>query len=133
MIFNRKTNKLIGKYSIQKLPYFRRIFIDSLDALAPSRNMLGLLELDVTTARKKIREARRNGGRISLQAFIIKSIAAAVNEFKELNSILSKNKLIIFEDVDINIPLELSVEGVQFPKQVVIRKANEKSVAAIFL
>lgn len=58
MIFNRKTNKLIGKYSIQKLPYFRRIFIDSLDALAPSRNMLGLLELDVTTARKKISKAK---------------------------------------------------------------------------
>jgi energy-converting hydrogenase A subunit M len=132
MLFRRKNDNEIGQYTIQKLSYFRRIFIDSLDVLTPIHNMLALLEFDITDARKKIREEIRKGRRISLQAFIIKSIASAVSESKELNSILSKNRLVIFDDIDINIPLELNIEGDKFPRQIIIRKASEKSIEEIF-
>ena len=122
---------LVGAYTVSKLPYFRRIFIDSLDVMAPSPSMLALLELDITDARRSVREARRKGADLSFQAFILKSIADALGEWPQLNSIPTRRKLYVFEDIDINIPLELDIDGVQFPKQVVIRKANEKSVVDI--
>lgn len=127
---DRETD-LLGNYTVRRFPHFRRVFIDSLDVLAPSRNMLGLVELDITDARRAIREARRKGRAISLQAFLIKSIAEAVHDWPELNSIPKGNRLFLFDDVDINMPLELDIEGVRFPKQVVIRRANEKSVFEI--
>lgn len=122
----------IGQYTVKKLSFFRRISIDTFDALAPSPYMLALMEYDVTDARRKIREKKRNGNPVSFQSFIIKAIASAVDEFKELNSIISGNKLFIFEDIDINIPLELNTDGEKFPRQIIIRKADKKSAEDIF-
>lgn len=132
MIIVKDNDPEIGKYTVQKLSFFRRISMDTFDALAPSSNMLALTELDVTIARKKIRERNVKGNRISFQAFILKAIANTVDEFKELNSVLSGNKLFIFDDIDINIPLELKTAGEKFPRQIVIRRSNEKSADEIF-
>jgi len=122
----------IGQYTVKKLSFFRRISIDTFDALAPSPFMLALMEFDVTDTRSKIREKKRSGNPVSFQSFIVKAIASAINEFKELNSIISGNKLFIFEDIDINIPLELDTDGERFPRQIIIRKADKRSVEDIF-
>ena len=128
----RSKPDLIGNYTVEKLPFFRRIFIDSLDVMAASPNMLALVEFDITDARRAVREARRVGAEVSFQAFFLKSIAEALREWPELNAIPTRRKLFVFEDVDINMPLELDIGGVQFPKQIVIRRANTKSVTDIY-
>jgi len=129
---DRKKEDLLGHYTVKKLSPFRRITIDSLDVLTPIHNMLALLEVDITEAREKIRKGIREGRPVSLQAFIIKSIASAVEANKELNSFLVKKRIYTFDDVDINIPLELNREGVMFPGQVVIRRTSGKSVEDIY-
>ncbi|HPF02314.1 MAG TPA: 2-oxo acid dehydrogenase subunit E2 [Bacteroidales bacterium] len=131
-IFYKSNDPEIGQYTIKKLSFFRRISIDTFDALAPSPYMLALMEFDVTDARRKIRQKKRNGSPVSFQSFIVKAIASAVDEFKELNSIISGKRLFIFEDIDINIPLELNTDGEKFPRQIIIRKADRKSAEDIF-
>ena len=123
---------LIGNYTVRTLPFFRRIFIDSLNVMAASPNMLALVEFDIAGSRSAVREARRHGAEVSFQAFFLKSVAEAVSEWPELNAIPTKKKLYVFEDIDINMPLELDIDGVQFPKQIVIRRANTKSVTDIY-
>ncbi|MBN2051760.1 MAG: 2-oxo acid dehydrogenase subunit E2 [Spirochaetales bacterium] len=132
MALDGKKEDLLGHYTVNKLSPFRRITIDSLDVLTPVHNMLALLEVDITEAREKIRKGIREGKPLSLQAFIIKSIASAVEANKEMNSFLLKNRIYTFDDVDINIPLELNRQGEMFPGQVVIRRASEKSVEDIY-
>lgn len=129
---DRTKDKEIGNYRVRNLPYFRRIFVDTLEVMAPSANMLAQVELDVTDARRIVREHAREGVCLSFQAFLIKSIAAAINEFKDLNSVQWGYRQVIFEDVDFNIPLELTLDGEVYPRQIVIRKTNEKSAEDIY-
>jgi pyruvate/2-oxoglutarate dehydrogenase complex dihydrolipoamide acyltransferase (E2) component len=44
---------------------------------------------------------------------------------------LGRKKMVSFEDVDIPIPIERNIGGVQRPLAYIIRKANEKTVAQI--
>ncbi len=121
----------IGKYEIKKPSFLRRLMIEGLDAIPPGHTMMALLELDVTKARKALRGLRANGRKVSLFAFVIKAIATAVSENKELNSIRGAKGIVEFEDIDVNVPMELNSAGEKFPRQLVIRKAHEKSVERI--
>jgi pyruvate/2-oxoglutarate dehydrogenase complex dihydrolipoamide acyltransferase (E2) component len=88
-----------------------------------------LLEVDVTEARRLIKQNRHSGRKISFTAWLIKSIAdcvvfhppvAGVNDAK-------RNKVLVFEDVDISIVVEKEVNGVRVPLPYVIRKADKKT------
>lgn len=127
----RRSDELLGDYEARPWPFFRRVFADSLDALAPSPYLLGLVEIDVTDARRCVREQRRTGRPVTFQALVLKSLALALAESPELNAIPTRRALYVFRDVDINLPLELEVDGIRFPRQVVVRRANEKSVDEI--
>jgi pyruvate/2-oxoglutarate dehydrogenase complex dihydrolipoamide acyltransferase (E2) component len=92
-----------------------------------------LLEVDVTEARKMIKQNRQAGKKISFTAWLIKTIAdcvalhpavAGVNDAKH-------NKVLVFEDVDISIVVEKTVDGVRVPLPYVIRKADKKTLCQI--
>jgi len=133
-LFNQpgKHDETIGKYEIRKPSFFRRLLMDSLDAVPPGHNMMALLEIDITESRKVLRTQKNNGKRVSLFAFVVKSIATAIAEYKELNSIRSGNRIIEFEDIDVNVPIELNSAGEKFPRQIVIRKVADKTVEEIW-
>lgn len=89
-----------------------------------------LLEVDVTEARRLIRQSRHSGRKISFTAWLIKTIAdcvalhppvAGVNDAKH-------NKVLVFEDVDISIVVEKDVNGTRVPLPYVIRKADKKTL-----
>jgi pyruvate/2-oxoglutarate dehydrogenase complex dihydrolipoamide acyltransferase (E2) component len=105
--------------------------MDSLDAIPPGHNMMALLEFDVTEARARLRKQRRDGRRVSLFAFLVKSIAVTIAENKELNSIRSAHRIVEFEDVDVSVPIELTDAGEASSRQIVIRRASDKSVEQI--
>ena len=92
-----------------------------------------MVELDVTDARKLIRKYRdKIGKKISFTGWLIKCVAQAVSEHKELNSFRQgRRKIVVFDDVDIGIPVERFIEGEYRPMGHVIRKANEKTVEEI--
>ena len=92
-----------------------------------------LLELDVTEARKKIKDARRPGSaRISFTGWLLKTIATTIVQYKEVAAFrYRRRKLLIFEDVDISVVVEKELDGYKVPLPLVIRKANEKTAQAI--
>ena len=92
-----------------------------------------LLEVDVTEARTKIKQNRRNGRKVSFFAWLIKVIADCVALHPTVAGINrpGRNAVVVFEDVDISIVVEKKVNGTRVPLPYVIRKAEQKTVDQI--
>jgi pyruvate/2-oxoglutarate dehydrogenase complex dihydrolipoamide acyltransferase (E2) component len=127
---------LIGNFEETQFPRFRNPTIDTLIWGRKRHHIPILLEIDVTEARRVIHDRQvQTGQRISFTGWVIKCIAQAVSEYKFIHAVRKGNKLVIFNDVDVNIVIERSVgqtgAGETLPMPYIIRKANEKSVAEI--
>jgi pyruvate/2-oxoglutarate dehydrogenase complex dihydrolipoamide acyltransferase (E2) component len=91
-----------------------------------------LIELDVTEARKMIRDRKKENSNISFNSWLIKCISKTVEDFKDIHGIRKgRRKIVLFNDVDISIMIEREIEGVKVPLPYVIRKTNEKSISEI--
>lgn len=127
-----KTNhEHLGQYTRNKIGFFRKMTVQSFDAIPPGHNMYALLDFDVTDLRAHIKQLRRSGSRVSLFGWVIKSVATALTEFPDFNSIMNRRHIFHFEDVDVNLPIELDSDEGQFPRQIVIRQANRKTASQI--
>ncbi len=124
-------NNTLGEYQIKKMSFLRRLVVDGFDAVPAGHNMMALIEFDITEARKILKAQKKNSKKVSLFSFAVKSIATALNEYKELNSIRSGNRIIEFEDIDINVPIELNSDGEKFVHQIVVRNAAKKTIEEI--
>jgi pyruvate/2-oxoglutarate dehydrogenase complex dihydrolipoamide acyltransferase (E2) component len=93
----------------------------------------GLIEVDITEARKRLQSIKQKTGvSISFTGFIVYCCARAVDEDKHLHAYLDwRNRLVMFDDVDVSLPVERTHEGKPVVLQTVIREANHKSVAQI--
>ncbi len=120
-----------GEYVIKKPSINRRLTMETFDALPAGHNMTALIEFDVTKAKKLVRTWRLKGMKVSFFAFIIKSIAAALAEKRELNAVRGGNRIVEFRDVDVNIPVEMESKDGKAPRQIVVRNAAEKTVEEI--
>ncbi|NHJ01781.1 MAG: hypothetical protein EAX86_06530 [Candidatus Heimdallarchaeota archaeon] len=107
--------------------------IDLLNNIAPKNRIYGLVEIDVTKARKFISENEaKTGEKLSFTAWVIKCIAQAISEHREIQAFKKgKMKLIVFDDVDVGMIIERQVKSERFPTQYIVRKANEKSFRQI--
>lgn len=91
-----------------------------------------MIELDVTKGKRIIKEKKQNGTDISFTSWMIKCVGDAVSQHKELNTYrLGRKKMVIFEDVDIPIPIERITDSETRPMGYIIRKVNEKNVLEI--
>jgi len=117
-------------YSVEKIDPFRQLVIDGLDLAARKHHIHGLVEVDITEARTRIRQIKeRTGETLSFTGFIVYCCARGINEDKHLHAYRDwRNRLILFEDVDISLPVERSGQGQPVVLQTVIRAANRKSV-----
>jgi hypothetical protein len=94
--------------------------------------MFSLLEVDVTAARSSARSLRKAGIPVSLTAWIIKAASNAVTANKGAHAMrLGRRRLVIFEDVDVAIPIERTVQGTGVPLPFLIRATNRKTVENI--
>jgi pyruvate/2-oxoglutarate dehydrogenase complex dihydrolipoamide acyltransferase (E2) component len=92
----------------------------------------GFIEIDITDARKQIKEKCRDGESISLISWFIKSMAIAIKEFPAVHGLLNKrNELILFDDVDVALPVERNVNGTKVPLVMLINSVNSKTVNEI--
>ena len=112
----------------------------TLDTLRWARKRLHiptLLEVDVTAARRAIREARRQTGKgLSFTAWVVSCVARAAAEHPRVHAIRrGKRELILFHEVDVAVLVERAVgdEGDRetLPMPVVIRSANTKTAFEI--
>jgi len=89
-----------------------------------------LLEVDVTEARRIIKQNRHTGKKISFTAWLIKMIADCVALHPPIAGInhAKRNKVLVFEEVDISIVVEKNVNGVRVPLPYLIRKVDQKTL-----
>src|SRR5215213_1914045 len=92
-----------------------------------------LLEVDVTEARRIIKQNRHNGRKISFTAWLIKAIADCIALHPPIAGIndAKRNKVLVFNEVDISIVVEKEVNGARVPLPYVIRKADKKPLCQI--
>lgn len=95
-------------------------------------HICGLLEIDVTEARGRIKEKIRNGEDISFTSWLIKVIACTINENPYIHAINFRgNSQVAFDSVDISLPLEREVNGVKVPLAALIKNADRLSISEI--
>ncbi|MCB9592209.1 MAG: 2-oxo acid dehydrogenase subunit E2 [Sandaracinaceae bacterium] len=124
---------LLGSYQIEKPAFLRRLAMDSFAALPAGHAMTAFMELDVTAPLARIEQQRAEGGRVSLFAHVLRSIAVAIAEHPDLNVIRhGASRIARFEDVDVSVPVEVETAEGRFPLQLVIRRAQDKSAPEIF-
>jgi pyruvate/2-oxoglutarate dehydrogenase complex dihydrolipoamide acyltransferase (E2) component len=128
----KKSNN-IGHYEISDFPNVRIPTLDFLSLGEDKHYVKGLMEFDVTNARNKIREHEKNTNKkISFTAWILRCIGQAASEFKEVHSMMmGKKKIIKFEEVDISVTVEKTINGIKTPIPLVIRRTNKKTVMQI--
>jgi len=120
-------------YHEVEFPSIREAAIDLLREAHRKHMIHGLLETDVTDARRRIREHKaRTGEALSFTAFIATCLAKAVDEDKAMHAYRrGKKKLVVFDEVDVNIMVERQVGGRAMGTPNVIRAANMKSLRQI--
>lgn len=124
---------LIGHYRERVFPLIKRSVGDVFVFSRSKYYILGLLEVDVTGARRLIhRREAETGEKLSFTAWVAKCLAQAITEHPAANSFRKGSRRVVtFEDVDVLVVVEKHVGAGQFPVPYVIRKANEKTVQAI--
>ena len=94
--------------------------------------MYGLLEVDVTAARRALRLLRRQHQEVSFNAWMIKTIGDCVARNRRAHAVqIGSRKPVMFHDVDIGLPVERAVEGAGVPLPVLIKGTNRKTAAQI--
>ena len=91
--------------------------------------MHGLIELDVTEARRLIAQHQaQTGEQLSFTAFIIHCLGRSLNDFPEVHAMRDwRGRLVIYDDVDVTIMIEIALDGEKFPLAHVLRAVNHRS------
>ena len=120
-------------YKVEPIPKMRRFSLDA-GYLGRRRHIVhGLLEVDVTEARRIIRElAKSNDERISFTAFIIYCLSAAIVQHPHVHAYRDwRNRLVIFDEVIINSMIEVEIKGKKIPIPHIFRNTNNRTLMEI--
>ncbi len=121
-------------YNYHKIPQSRIATFDILSLSQSKNHISALLEFDVTESRIKLRELKRNGVKVSFNAWLLKVIGKTLDKHRDAAAFLvSKKKIITFNDINIFFIVEKILENKKVPIPLVIEKVNEKSIVEINL
>lgn len=114
-------------FSTRPFPRARHDIVDALEVGARRHMVHALLELDVTGARQRIRELEAAVGvRLSFTAFIVASLARALDEDRLLHASRDwRGRLVRFDEVDVVTLVEAEAGGVAIPH--VLRAADRRT------
>jgi pyruvate/2-oxoglutarate dehydrogenase complex dihydrolipoamide acyltransferase (E2) component len=114
-------------------PRYQHEQIEWLDLMQRRHTVHGLLECDVTEARRLIRERRAaTGEALSLTAYLVACFARAIAADPGVQAYrLGRDRLIVFDDVDVTVLVESDVEGARIPVPHIVRAAQRKTAASI--
>ena len=118
-------------FTIEPFPPSRHAIVNA-GRIAVRRHIShALIEIDVTAARRFIREHKvKTGESLSFTAFLIACLARAIDENKHMHAYRNwRNQLVLFDDVDVSTMIETEVDHVALPH--VIRAANRKTFREI--
>ena len=123
--------KVVSSDASQKVafPAERRLVLDTLRLGQRKFMMHGLLEVDVTRARRLAREhATRTGEKLSFTAFVLACLGRAVAAHPEVHAMRDWfGGSVLFKDVDVATIIEVDVEGRHFGLAHVVRAVNRRT------
>ena len=96
-------------------------------------NVHGLVEFDVTEARDRIRTIEaETGARLSFTAFVVCCLARAIDDHPDINAYRDwRGRVHVFDEVDVNVLVETTVDGERMGVPNVVRGADGRSVRSI--
>lgn len=119
-------------YRIERLSKARRALAMGQELARKRHLMYALVEADVTTPRRLIREHReRTGEGLSLTAYVVWCVARAMAEFPDLNAFRRGRSLVLLDEVIIEVLLERRIAGQAAVGYLPIRSADTKSLIAV--
>ena len=120
-----------ARFEVKPFPRERHDIVDALEVGVRRHMVHALLELDVTRPRQLIRDHEASTGeRLSFTAFIVASLARAVDADKRLHAYRDwRGRLVLFDEVDVVTLVEPEVDAVAIPH--VIRAANRRTLRDI--
>ncbi len=116
-------------YEVLPFPPERQLIIEGGRFASRKHTVAALLEVDVTTGRRILREHKaRTGEALSFTAFVIACLGQAVGEHKAVHAYRDwRNRLILFDEVDVNMSVEIEKEGRKVVLPHFVRAANKRS------
>lgn len=117
------------RYQVVPFPKIRRLMVDG-GQLARHKHVIhGLVEMDVTRARRILREHRqRSGESLSFTAFFMACLGQVVAKNKHMQAMRTwRERLVIFDDVDINTMFEVEENGRKIIRPHILRAVDKKS------
>ena len=120
-------------YRMQSFPASRQFTMDVGKLGLRKHHIKALIEVDVTDARDKFRQLRADTGeKVSFTAWLLKCIGTALDEHKQVHACRKgRNRLVVFESVDISTMVERKVDDTSVPLPMIIREVNDKQIAEI--
>jgi pyruvate/2-oxoglutarate dehydrogenase complex dihydrolipoamide acyltransferase (E2) component len=116
-------------HEVVPFPRERQMIVDAGRIARSKHTIRCLIEVDVTKARRTIREHKeKTGESLSFTAFVIACAGRAVEANKYVHAYRNwRNQLIIFDDVDVLTYIEIDWEGRRFPLAHIVRAANKRT------
>lgn len=120
----------MAKYTVKPFHPLRRATVGVLEAASHKHMIHALLEVDVSKARTLIRRYKEEtGDSLSLTAYLIHCLGRAVALNRHMHACRDwRNRLIIFDDVDVSTTVEREVDGSKQVIPYIVRAANSKSM-----
>lgn len=121
-------------FEVRPFPAIRRAYVDVLREGHRRHIIHGLVEVDVTDARAVIaRRAEAGRPPLSFTGFVVACTATAVDANRMLHAHRwGRRKLVLFDDVDVNLQLEQTqADGTRIVQSRIVRAANRKTVDEI--
>jgi len=122
-------DKRTEAYHVEPIPRMRRFSLDA-GYLGRRRHIVhGLIEVDVTQARSRLRAHKeRTGETLSFTAFIIACLGQAVETNPHLHAYRDwRNRLVIFDDVNVNTMIEVEMGGKKVPMPRLLKAVNKRT------
>jgi pyruvate/2-oxoglutarate dehydrogenase complex dihydrolipoamide acyltransferase (E2) component len=113
---------------IVRTPWVRQLVIDAGRAARHRHAIHGLFEVDVTSARSALRtHEAATGEELSFTAFVIACVARAVAADPSIQAYRDlRGREVVFDQVDIGLPVEVDLDGSPFAFTHVLRDAGAR-------
>lgn len=120
-------------YRVLPYPKNRLLMVDGGRMGLRKHTVHGLVEFDVTHARDRIRQLRRETAEgLSFSAFFLSCLGAAIEMNKHMHGYKNcRNQVILFDDVDVNMLFEVEVDGKKTIRPHILRAVNKKSLGEL--
>jgi pyruvate/2-oxoglutarate dehydrogenase complex dihydrolipoamide acyltransferase (E2) component len=126
-------SKTQAVHRVVPFPRMRQVYVDTLHLGHRKHTVHALIEADVTDARRFIAEHKaRTGEPLSFTAFVLGCLGQAVDGNRYMHAFRTwRNKLVLFDEVDVTTMIEVQEGDERFPLAHVIRAVNKRTFREI--